>query len=167
MTLTIPPQKDPIARLSLLVCAAFVFYATFVSATAPQAVAAQSDPIVLIATPALPTAEPTPALVLAMPTAEPIQVQPVPEPAPVEPPSVAYSPPTPDWAAIQAQSDALAANDPAQNGGAVAPDGCPFPIINGRCANGVLAKTISDAPAFGEKSIIQSDAPGHQTKESK
>jgi hypothetical protein len=40
--------------------------------------------------------------------------------------------------------DLSAINDPAQNGNNLAPPGCPFPIINGVCGNGVLARNVPD-----------------------
>lgn len=82
LTLNIPQRRDPIARLTLLACAALVVYAAFVSMTAPQQASAQSEDIILIATPALPTpalselpgvaAVPTPTAALDMnPTTAP------------------------------------------------------------------------------------------------
>ena len=65
-------------------------------------------------------------------------------------------------ARVQAAIDA--ANDPATNGGSTAPEGCPFPIINGRCANGVLSKQAGDT-MFGSKSIAEaSNDPQHAVK---
>lgn len=95
LTLNIPPRRDPIARLTLLACAALVVYAAFVSATAPQQASAQSEDIILIATPTLPVFVPTevPALAQAVPTMVPEQViQPVPEPQVIyiEPPAPVY-----------------------------------------------------------------------------
>lgn len=42
--------------------------------------------------------------------------------------------------------DLVQLNDPALNGNNLAPPGCPFPIINGICGNGALAKDIPDVP---------------------
>lgn len=89
---TTPTRRDPIARLTLIGCAAMVVWAGFTSATAPppSADAAPAD-IILIATPALPTPAPTdaPALMLAAPTPEP-QVVYVEVPAPAPAPEVVY-----------------------------------------------------------------------------
>lgn len=73
LTLNIPPKRDPIARLSLIACAALVAYAAFVSATAPQQAAAQSDIIIIEATPtpALPTPSVPMGFAVAVPTPTP------------------------------------------------------------------------------------------------
>lgn len=68
-------------------------------------------------------------------------------------PEVVYvaAPSTPapvvDVQSTQAAIDAL--NDPAQNGGNVAPEGCPFPIINGTCGDGTRSNKDD---AHGSKS---------------
>jgi hypothetical protein len=98
LTLTIPPKRDPIARLTLLGCAALVCYAVFASATAPQQASAQSDNIILIATPTLPVFVPTqePVAVQSVPTAVPDQFvsgvveQPAPQVIYVEQPAPVY-----------------------------------------------------------------------------
>ena len=67
-------------------------------------------------------------------------------------------------ATIEAPAIDTTLNNPDLNGGNVAPDGCPFPIVNGVCANGVLAKSI-DESLFGQKSIADaSNDPQHATK---
>lgn len=95
LTLNIPQRRDPIARLTLLACAALVVYAAFVSMTAPQQASAQSDEIILIATPTLPVFIPTeaPVLAQAVPTMVPEQVviqPPAPEVIYVEQPAPVY-----------------------------------------------------------------------------
>lgn len=91
LTLNIPQKRDPIARLTLLGCAALVVYAAFVSMTAPEPASAQAeqDPIIIVATPALPTpalAE-MPALGITEPTPQTIYVE-VPGPTPL--PEIVY-----------------------------------------------------------------------------
>lgn len=88
MTLTIPYKRDPIARLLLFVMLAFVIYAALPSAPTPAA--AQSEPIILIATPTLPvflpTTEPIAVQAVATPTIQVVVEQPAPviieQPAP-------------------------------------------------------------------------------------
>lgn len=92
LTLTIPPKKDPIARLTLLGCVALVCYAMFVSVTAPVPASAQAegDPIIIVATPALPTPAGNPSeLGMIVPTAPPIQAP------------IAAAPPTPQTIYIE------------------------------------------------------------------
>ena len=90
----------------------------------------------------------TPALAQVEPTAEPVVLAPQPPAAPqiiyvdrvvAAPPVEVAAPATyaPAQEAPQPQPDAL--NDPAQNGGSVAPAGCPFPVVNGVCGNGAAA----------------------------
>jgi hypothetical protein len=73
LTLTIPPHRDPIARLALLASIAVVLYTAFTSATAPAQAQSDPPPVILIATPTLPIWQPTeaPALTLAAPTPAP------------------------------------------------------------------------------------------------
>jgi hypothetical protein len=104
LTLTIPPKRDPIARLTLLGCAALVCYAVFASATAPQQASAQAeqDPIIIVATPALPTpalAE-LPLLGITEPTPQTIYVE---VPGPTPPPEVVY---------VEVQAQAAPTGDP-------------------------------------------------------
>jgi len=162
--------NDPIAMLVVYGLLALMIYAG-VKAFDRTPDPAQAQGPIIIATPALPTAVPTdaPAFVLAAPT---------PAPAPTEAAPV-YSDVSADSApqngagdvgyldtvgaqaphAIRDSESDLptiepdAINDPAQNGGNVAPDGCPFPIVNGVCANGALAKSIDDS-AIGSKSTV-------------
>lgn len=109
-----------------------------------------------------------PASALPLPTAyiAPARApapQPTMTPAPTAMPLPAAAPvvqDAPDTASVmdapQAQQDTAPAivpedlvilNDPAQNGNSLAPPGCPFPIINGICGNGALAKDVPDVPA--------------------
>lgn len=66
------------------------------------------------------------------------------QPAPLAqaPVIVVETPPTPEPQRVLPIDPVL--NDPSQNGGNVAPIGCPFPILNGVCANGVLARDVPD-----------------------
>jgi hypothetical protein len=177
MQTTSTRPNDPIAMLVVYGLLALMLYAGVKAFDrAPDPVQAQGP--IIFATPALPTAIPdAPAFVLAAPT---------PTPAPIEAAPV-YSDVSADTApqigagdvdyldTVGAQAphairdsesdqptiapDAL--NDPNLNGGNVAPEGCPFPIVNGVCANGVLAKSIDDS-AIGSKSTAQSGPePAH------
>lgn len=170
MNLTIPTRNDPIARFAVFALLALALYASF----APARPDVQAQDIIIMATPT--PALPTPALAL-----DPAIVFSLPTPLPApEWPTTAQEPfsgteasgggdyiaaPTPDMAAMHAESIEVL-NDPAQNGGSIAPAGCPFPIINGVCANGLLAKDIPDSdPVFGSKSTADpGPAPTHGGK---
>jgi len=179
MSTTSTVHNDPLARYAVYALMALALWAGVRSLErAPDPVQAQGP--IIFATPALPTGipadPPAPAIMLIAPT--PI---PLPEgataaaPAPSSPPLVQNDAAPENAAQIDAgeaappilqateESPAIdaALNDPNLNGGNVAPEGCPFPIINGVCANGVLAKSIPD-PAFGEKSSADaSNDPAH------
>ena len=126
-------HSDPIARLALfgllaIVCIAFI--APGVQASAPAQVVTTPQPIVVFQ-----VATPTPALVAPVEVPA-IIMQPTPtdRPAPVvieQSPAVDQAPPPP------APVEAL--NDPAQNGGNIAPEGCAFPIVNDVCGGGNAA----------------------------
>ena len=114
-------------------------------ATPALAIATQA-PIILVATPT-PGMAPIPAIAPAQaaPTMPPLEPEVAPAPVLVdpEPPAV----PEPTLSPERAAADTL--NDPALNGGNIAPAGCPFPIINGVCGNGLPVP--ADDAGFGEK----------------
>jgi hypothetical protein len=174
MQTTSAPRRDPIARLCIFALLFLAFYAN-VATISPQAAKADAQIIILDSTPT--PALPTPALaVMDVAPAAPAPPEGIPAaaPAPIaaDPVSLDAAPqiaphngageaaPIMQATIEQPQIDA-ALNDPALNGGNVAPEGCPFPIINGVCANGVLAKTIDDG-AIGQKSIADAGSdPSH------
>lgn len=185
MSITLTRRPDPIAR-GLLVAAVGAVLVVFVAQPRDLATPAQAESVIVYATPAPDVSTPPLAVVAPLPAPSWIdqglavvgaqgdqfasdqaaalaQEQAAPPAAPASADAApALADTAPALATIPAPEDL---NDPQQNGDSIAPDGCPFPIINGRCANGVLAKTIPDAPRFGSKSTDHpSDAPTHQTK---
>src|SRR5580765_8526063 len=153
-------HNDPLARYAVYALMALALWAGVRSLERAPDPAQAQGPIIL-ATPALPTAIPeAPAIMLIAPTLiPPPGAVPAAAPAPESPPP-AQDVAAPEIAAqiaaqtvapVQATEESpaidTALNNPDLNGGNVAPEGCPFPIVNGVCANGVLAKSIPD-PAF-------------------
>lgn len=171
MNLTIPTRNDPIARFAVFTLLALALWASF----APARPEVQAQGIIILdatPTPALPTPALAldPAIVFNLPTPLPAPEWPTtaPDAAPATEASGGgdyIAAPTPDMAAMHAESIEVL-NDPAQNGGNVAPEGCPFPIINGVCANGLLAKDVPEGDsAFGSKSTADpGTAPAHGGK---
>ena len=179
-------KNDTLAMLfvyGLLTLIAVAGVRQFTRAEANANAQAPEERIFWTPTPALPSPVPTdaPAVILAAPTLAPapIAVDPVvfdvqPESAPQNGAHEADPPDTGSYLANVGDQaphairdgettpaivpeDAL--NDPNQNGGNVAPVGCPFPIINGTCANGARAKDVPDDSAFGEKPIADAGQP--------
>lgn len=176
--ITVPPRRDTLAIYAVYGLLALMLYAGVRQIERP-ADNAQAQDIIIMATPtpALPTAAPAIApIVDALPT--PAWTAPAAAPA-TEPPPAAYS------GAPSASGPEIGAGGPGDyiaNVGAQAPhsprgdvappvdepvednsapDGCPFPIVNGICGNGVLAKTVPDDDAFGSKPIADSPDPQH------
>ena len=174
-------RNDPLAMLVVYALLALMAYAGFKQLDRPADARAQDIIIAATATPALPTAV-APALGQIGPTAIPApEDMPAAAPAPEAPMPVSLdAAPENDpqngagdaapveardlpilQATIEAPAIDTTLNNPDLNGGNVAPDGCPFPIVNGICANGVLAKTI-DEGLFGQKSIADTGGdPAH------
>lgn len=168
--------NDTLARYAVYALCALALWAGVRQLERP-ATSAQAQDIIIMATltPALPTPAPTaPAFTLIAPTPAPTpppdQIgEAPPAPAPLSAPPednsgmIADTPPPP---AVDTPIDAqIEVNDPNQNGGNIAPEGCPFPIINGRCANGLLARNVPDDQMFGSKSIADpGTSPQHEGK---
>ena len=149
-------QRDPLAVLSMAVAVPIVLIAivrglVLALPAAPLAAAPLPlQPIILIATPTpapfVQTIAAPPAPIEAPAVAPaPIEVAPVPQPIEVAPMAELPPPapePEPEPAMIYGTKAELptermdALNDPTQNGGNLAPSGCPFPIVNGMCGNG-------------------------------
>lgn len=173
-------SNDTLARYAVYALCTLALWAGVRQLERPATSAQAQDIIILQATPtpALPTPAPdAPAFVLIAPTPAPVAAPEAPTPvqgeeaapAPLSAPidnsggMIADTAPPP---AVDTPSDAqIGVNDPNQNGGNIAPEGCPFPIINGRCANGALAKNVPDDQMFGSKSIADpGTAPQHEGK---
>lgn len=175
-----------VASPLLVVCALIVIIARLIPSDTPSAQAqpifATLAPIIITATPALPLLDQAQNSAVSdqlAPTATAVPLEPTPEPVitfPTEPaqevPAVGYeppaapnpifveTPPTPDPFATAPIDPVL--NDPAQNGGNVADPGCPFPVLNGVCANGRLANDESqDGSKIDMRSREEHPAPGH------
>lgn len=148
--INLPTQRDPIATALLVALLASVLYVALAVPT-PDAwmtpgtaeagardVTATPQLVIVIATP---TAQPAVNLANVEPTAQPTVEQPAVAPTVDETAGAAVEPVPPT---TDPQTDLAATlNDPALNGGNVAPTGCTFPIINDVCANGA---TASDEP---------------------
>jgi hypothetical protein len=182
---SIQHKNDPIARMAVFVLVGLALWANIVQigpakTDAQQIIILQATPTPALPTPAIMIALPTPISVAPAVTPAPIVDAPVSfDAAPVSAPQIdaqnvapednsaylanvgaqaEHSPRGDVLQATDAPLDAL--NDPALNGGSVAPAGCPFPIVNGVCANGVRSKDAGDTP-FGQKPVADAADPAH------